>query len=77
MTFDWGQLGLAGVIILVLAGVVLRLYNENKALYEKLNSLQESRRQDAIDTRDKLGEQMEILNKTIGLIYDKLINGRR
>lgn len=77
MNFDWGQLGLSGAVIVALATVVIKQDRDKDALYKQMNSLQEQRIQDARVTRDRLGDQMEVMNKTMTLIYDKLLDSKR
>lgn len=74
---ELAQLGLAGLIIFVMSGVIVKQESDKKTLYNTINDIQETRIQDARDTRDKLGDQMEINNKTMGLIYDKLRDSKQ
>lgn len=66
--------GLAGLVISVLAGVVVYLVRKNDVLQSKIDALQETRLQDARDTRDKLAEPMEAQSKLSEKMYDLLLN---
>lgn len=71
------QYGLAGLVILVLAGVVAYLYRELKASTREKDSLFEQRLADARETRDKLSVQSEKQIDLSEKIYDLLIDGKR
>lgn len=64
--------GIPGFFIAVLAGVVVYLYHQIGAWIRKYNELQESRLGDMKESRDKIVEPMENLNRTMSLILDKL-----
>ena len=64
--------GLLTLIILTLAGVVTRLYADNKTLQSRFDALQETRRQDAAEMVDKVIIPLSSLSQTMPLILDKL-----
>lgn len=63
---ELAQLGLAGLVIFSLASAVI-------FLFKRLDNIQESRLQDARETRDKLAGPLEELNKQSKSTYDLLI----
>lgn len=67
------QYGLAGVALLAMAWVVVRLYNENQRLHQQIYDLQETRRIDAKETVDKVTQPLDGISKTVGLLYDKIV----
>lgn len=71
------QYGLAGVVILGLALVVRQLYNDNQKLHGIIQELQESRRQDAQETVEKVTQPLSGISQTLQLIYDKLQISKR
>lgn len=75
--------GIFGTIISALVAVIIKQYYDGKAsdkahalevkgLYEKMNLLQESRITDARETRDTLGDQMEVNNGAMKLLIQKI-----
>lgn len=64
--------GILGLIIITLAGVVYRLWNDGKSLQTKYDALQNQRVQDVKDTTDRVTQPLQSISQTIGLIYDKL-----
>ena len=66
------QLGIAGVVIVGQALVVIRLYNDNKQLQREKDAIQEARRADAKETTEKVTEPLSSISQTMGLIYEKL-----
>lgn len=71
------QYGLAGVMIIGLAATVVALWRENRMLHDKIFALQDARRQDAIDTVDKVAEPLAISGQAMKLIFDKLADSKR
>lgn len=71
------SMGLAGLVITTLAMVVKRQYNDNKALQEKFDALQEARRLDAKETTDKVTQPLQSISQTMNLIYDKLSDSKK
>lgn len=71
------QYGLAGLVIATLAGVVVFLYRGTVNLQNRIESIQESRLQDARETRDKLTEPLQKQALMSEKIYDVLLNGKR
>jgi hypothetical protein len=67
------QYGLAGVVIFGLSWVCWALYRENQKLHEKIYALQESRREDAKETIDKVTQPLSGISQTINLLYDKIV----
>lgn len=66
------QYGIAGVAIIAEAGVILRLYTDNRQLQKDKDALQEARRLDAKETTDKVTQPLASISQTMTLIYDKL-----
>jgi hypothetical protein len=64
--------GLMALIIVSLAGVVIRLYIQNSALYKQIIDIQEQRVVDSRETRDRLGEPLQQIAQYTKLTYDKL-----
>ncbi len=54
---DWG---IPGFIILILAGVIVRLYTENRALYAKIEVMYKERLDSQAAVGEKLVQQMEL-----------------
>lgn len=71
------QYGLPTVAIVTLAGVVVFLYNDRKALQAKYDELQEKRVQEAKETYVKLIEPMNEAVKTSEKSYDLLLTLKR
>lgn len=71
------QYGIAGVVIIGLTVAVLKLYSDNVKLQERIYALQEARRQDAVDTIDKVAEPLAISGQAMQLIFDKLATSKR
>lgn len=78
----------AGIVILALVTVIIyrerywtRVQNdsraENKALQDKVDSIQEERLQNAIETRDKLAEPMENMAQLLGNILNVVTKDSR
>lgn len=57
------QYGLAGLVIFILSTVVVFLYKEGKGTQKKYDEMQDTRLNDARETRDKLVEPIEKLAK--------------
>lgn len=70
------QYGLAGVVIFGLVIAVVYLYKENQRLHADKDALQESRRLDAIETRDKVVEPVALMGRNVGLLVDKIVLGK-
>jgi hypothetical protein len=70
------QYGLAGVVIFGLVIAVVYLWRDNQRLYGKIETLQEARRLDAIETRDKVVEPVELMGRNVGLLVDKIVLGK-
>lgn len=64
--------GLLTLIIVTLAGVVARLYADNKSLQTRYDVLQEARLKDATDMVDKVTIPLSSLSQTMPLIFEKL-----
>lgn len=71
------QYGLPGLVIFTLAGVVVFLYRGTVSLQNRIDAIQESRLQDARETRDKLTEPLQKQALMSEKIYDVLLNGKR
>jgi stalled ribosome rescue protein Dom34 len=71
------QYGIAGVAIIAEAGVVLRLYADNKQLQKDKDALQEARRVDAKETTDKVTQPLESISQTVKLMYEKLDGAKK
>lgn len=71
------QYGLAGLVILVLAGVVLALYKDNQKLQDKLLAAQQSRVDDAREINAKTAITLELIARTDDLIYRKLYDAKK
>lgn len=71
------QYGIAGVAIIGLVYAVAKLYAENTRLHERVYALQDARRQDAVDTIDKVAEPLAISGQAMQLIFDKLADSKR
>lgn len=76
--------GPLGIGVVVMAYVIINLNSERKAkdleiraLYDRIAAIQEERIKDARETRDRIGEQMEVSNRVVGLIYDKLYDVKK
>lgn len=68
--------GLEGIVILALGTAVAKLYSDNQKLQKEKEAILEARRQDAVDTKDKVAGPLKELADNTKLIYDKLIVGR-
>lgn len=89
-TQDLGTLGVPGlvVIVVVLASVLAyrevrfwpvrekELISENKALQSKIDGIQETRLQQAIETRDKLAEPMQNMTNLMQNILNAVTRGK-
>lgn len=64
--------GLLTLIIITLAGVVARLYADNKLMQTRYDILQESRLKDAAEMVDKVTIPLSSISQTMPLILDKL-----
>lgn len=64
--------GILGICVLVLALVVIKLYNKNEKLQEKIDNLQEARRLDAVETRTDVTSVLPGISQTLQNIYDKI-----
>lgn len=71
------QWGIGGVAIIAEAGVILRLYADNKQLQKDKDALQESRRLDAKDTVEKIEGPLTALAQNTKFIADKLVTAKR
>lgn len=71
------QYGVAGVAIIAEAGVILRLYADNKQLQKDKDVLQEARRFDAKETTDKVTQPLESISQTVKLMYEKLDGAKK
>lgn len=67
------QYGLAGVVIFGLTVAVIYLYKDNQRLHQDKYDLQESRRLDAVETRDKVVAPVELMGRNVGLLVDKML----
>lgn len=66
------QYGLAGLVILVEAWVIKRLYDDNKALQKRVDDVQEARRLDAVQVNEKIVPVMNEFAQVAGRVYSKL-----
>lgn len=64
-------------IILVLAGIIVYFNKQMDFLRNKIESLQESRLQDAIETGTKALETMQSFSQTVQLIENKLLISKK
>lgn len=71
------QYGLAGLVILVLAGVCVALYKDNQKLQDKLLAAQQSRVDDAKEINTKTAITLELIARTDDLIYRKLYDAKK
>lgn len=71
------QYGIAGVAILAQAGVILRLYADNKQLQKDKDGLQEARRLDAKETLSKIEGPLNSIAQNTTFIADKLIMAKK
>lgn len=71
------QYGLAGLVILVLATVVVALYRDNQKLQDKLLAAQQSRVDDAKEINAKTAITLELIARTDDLIYRKLYDAKK
>jgi hypothetical protein len=69
--------GLAGFVIVALAGVVVVLYRDNKALQEKLRDSQQARVDDQKEFKTDIANTLEVQGKVQDLIYRKLYDAKR
>jgi uncharacterized membrane-anchored protein YhcB (DUF1043 family) len=66
------QYGVAGVAILAEGFVIARLYSDKEKLQLRLEASQEARRQDAVETTDKVLPVMQGFTSTANLLYSKI-----
>lgn len=66
------QYGLPGIIIFALGCVVVILYKENRALIQKLFDVQESRRQEALETQKEITQTMQTFSQASTMLIDKI-----
>lgn len=66
------QYGLAGLVISVLAAVAVYQNKKIEALYKEKDQLQEQRRLDVVEARDKYNEAMAEFSRTNNLLVAKL-----
>jgi len=67
--------GIPGFFILVLSGVVVKLYTANNRLNDKIQEIQMARVTEAKEARDTVVAPLELLGRQNQLILDKL-NGK-
>lgn len=65
--------GLGWVVCVILAGVIVYLYKENRKLYDKRLEEAEKAKQEAIAVRDNIAEPLKYIQEYTKLIFDKLI----
>lgn len=66
------QYGIAGIALIAETIAIMKLYNDNKLLQGKIDTVQEARLQDANEMVDKVTIPLSSLSQTMPLIYDKL-----
>jgi hypothetical protein len=66
------EYGLAGVVILVLAGVIVWQQRRIDAISKEKEALQEKRYIDLMEMKDKYAEVMNSFSSTAELLYNKL-----
>lgn len=66
------QYGVAGVALITEWFVIRQLYKDNRRLQREKDALQDSRRQDAKDTTDRITMPLESISQSIQLIADKI-----
>lgn len=69
--------GLAGLVIFVLATVNAVQYRDNKILQDKLREAQQARVEDAKEVGEKIIVPLDLLSKTMDLVYRKLYDAKR
>ena len=69
--------GLMSLMIITMAGVIIRLYNDNKILQNKIDASQLARLQDAAEMVDKVTVPLSSLSQTMPLIYSKLADSKK
>ncbi len=69
--------GLMALIITVLAGVCVRFFYLNSALYKRIDDLQEQRVQDAKTVTDKVTEPLREIAQYTELSYGKIMAGKK
>lgn len=71
------QLGVAGFFIACLITTVIYQNKQLGQKDQKIDSLQQSRLEDAKHVRDTISDPLDMLAKQMSLIYDKLIISKR
>ena len=66
------EYGLAGVVILVLAGVIVWQQKRIDTISKEKDALQEKRYVDLMQMKDKYAEVMSSFSNTAELLYNKL-----
>lgn len=69
--------GLAGLVIAALATANIVQYRDNKSLQEKLRESQQSRVDDAKEVGQKIVVPLDLLSKTMDLVYRKLYDAKK
>jgi hypothetical protein len=64
-------------IIVILAGIVAFLFKRVDSLHTRIETLQESRRVDAVEVGTKALETMQSFSQTVQLIESKLLVSKR
>lgn len=67
--------GLMSLIIVTLAGVVVRLYFQNGVLYNRIIDIQNERVNESKETRDKVAVPLQQIAQYSELTYNKIIGG--
>ena len=67
--------GLMALIIVTLAGVIVRLYLQNSNLYKQINEIQNQRIAESKETRDKVAVPLQQIAQYSELTYNKIIGG--
>lgn len=80
---DFGQLlssyGLSGIIIFALGSVVVYQQRVITKLYDKLFDIQESRRQEGLETAKALNTTLQTFSQSTSMLVDKIkiVRGER
>lgn len=69
--------GLAGLVIAALATANIVQYRDNKSLQEKLRESQQGRVDDAKEVGQKIVVPLDLLSKTMDLVYRKLYDAKK
>lgn len=73
---DFGQLlsqyGLPGIIIFALGAVIIALVRHIVKLYDRLFEVQESRRQESLETAKELNTTLQTFSESTKMLIDKI-----